>query len=381
MGENRFQAAIRMGRCVCVKSHLTDWCHEIATVRVTKTDSSDFWLACDECFETWVKRMKEIAGGVPSNIRSERIKPGLGVPDEPVDEPLPEPMPEPEPEPTDEPAPEPAPEPEPEPEPEPTGEPTAEPSGEQVVVVFDIETTGLEIGVDKIWQFAATKVFIGGDAPGISFDAKDTLHFVCNPGRPMSPDATAVHGKTDADVRGKPFFKEFAKQVVEFIGDHPLVGFNVRNFDVPFLWHELHNLGIHLPMDGRPIIDAYEIFRAKEPRDLKAAYKFYCSAELEGAHDALNDIAATAEVLLGQIERYDDLKGLDAQGLDMVTNDRRVDLAGKLYWDDKDQICWNFGKHEGLPVEKTDPGYIRWFLAGEFPAQSQQIVKLIFERK
>jgi DNA polymerase-3 subunit epsilon len=114
-----------------------------------------------------------------------------------------------------------------------------------------------------------------------------------------------------------------------------------------------------------------------EQRTLIAAYKFYCQKELEDAHSAEADTRATYEILKAQLDHYEHLQN-DVDYLSVFsTQNRSVDLAGRIIYNDKDIEVFNFGKYKGEPVEevlKKDPGYFGWILNGDFPLYTKKVL-------
>ena len=120
-----------------------------------------------------------------------------------------------------------------------------------------------------------------------------------------------------------------------------------------------------------------------EQRTLRAAFKFYCDKDLEGAHEALPDTLATVEVFLAQLERYKDKTVLDSRGetVGPVPSDmeelgafckmrNNADLMGRLVYDEDGHVVFQFGKHSGKRVKEVldrDPGYFGWMMQGDFP--------------
>lgn len=242
------------------------------------------------------------------------------------------------------------------------------------IVFFDLETTGTRIDRDRIIQMAMLKI-----SPGKP--EHEVRTFLVNPGMPIPPAATAVHGITDDAVRDLPQFQARAKEVAGFLDGCDLGGFNVIRFDLPLLSAELSRCGIAFPAPDVRVVDAQTIFHRKEQRTLSAAMKFYCGREHAGAHDAEADIRATVDVFTAQLDRYTDLAD-DVDGLNTFCEyDRVVDLAGKFTRGDDGQILYNFGQHKGKPVA-TDPGYLEWMLRQDFPEQTKVITrKLLNEMK
>ena len=170
---------------------------------------------------------------------------------------------------------------------------------ERPLVFFDLETTGVNIGTDRIVEISYYKVFPNGNAEG------KTLRV--NPGMHIPEEASAVHGIYDEDVKDCPRFEQIAPEIAQVIADSDLAGYNSNFFDVPLLAEELLRAKVQVDLKAKKLVDAFQIFRKNEPRNLTAAYKFYCNKDLEGAHSANADTMATYEVLLAQLERYDDL--------------------------------------------------------------------------
>jgi DNA polymerase-3 subunit epsilon len=179
-------------------------------------------------------------------------------------------------------------------------------------------------------------------------------------------------------VRDEPSFTRIARSLLELLQGADLAGFNVRRFDAPLLDREFREAGLDLQLEGRRIVDAMAIFHRKERRDLSAAVRHYLGRELEGAHGAEADIAATIEVLEAQLERYDDLPR-SVEGLDAWTRSRpdAVDEQGKFVRK-QDDIVFAFGKHQGRSlrdVARTEPDYLRWIVGTDFPEDAKRLVR------
>ena len=162
------------------------------------------------------------------------------------------------------------------------------------IVFFDLEATGLNISKEKIIEIAIIK--INPDQTESTFVEK------INPGFPIPPESTEIHGITDEDVKDCPTFEKFATAIIEFIGDADLAGYNSNRFDIPFLLEELLNAGLELDMENRRFIDVQTVFHKMEQRTLVAAYKFYCDKDIVNAHSAEADTRATYEVLKAQLD-------------------------------------------------------------------------------
>jgi DNA polymerase III subunit epsilon len=240
------------------------------------------------------------------------------------------------------------------------------------LVVLDLETTGINITTDRIIEFSALKVFPGGQ--------EEWLTMRINPGIPIDPGATRVHGITDADVANEPSFKEVAKKVASFLEGCDLAGYNSMKFDIPILCEEFLRVNVDFNPARHRYVDVQVIYHKKEQRTLSAAFKFYCDRTLENAHSAQSDTAATYEILKAQLDRYKDLEN-DIEKLSLFSAyNNNADLAGRIVFNDQGQECFNFGKHKGKTVEqvlKEEPSYYSWMMNGDFPLNTKQVLTAI----
>lgn len=255
---------------------------------------------------------------------------------------------------------------------------------ERDLVFLDIESTGLHVIHDRIIQLAMIKFSKGQDNP-VEFAV------LVNPGREISEESISIHGITPEMIADKPFFKDIAQQVHDFIGDADLAGYNSNKFDVPMLMEELDRAGVPLDMSVRRTIDVMRIFTKMEPRNLSAALQFYTGEILEDAHDALEDVRATVKVLQGQLAKYENTPYDDGDGNitypvkndiqalhDFTTDLRFADVTQKLKYDLEGNIVFNFGKYNGQPVGKhlyQDRQYLGWMLAKDFSYQVKDIIQ------
>ena len=250
---------------------------------------------------------------------------------------------------------------------------------------LDLEATGLNVVRDRIMQIAIIKYFKDGRDPA-------ELSMLINPGIPMSMEAFQVHGISPKDVANKPTFQQVAEKIRDFIGNSDLAGYNSNRFDIPLLMEEFARVGIEFDVTKRRLIDVQRIFYKMEPRNLRAALRFYCNKEMENAHDALADVQATVDVFKGQLERYKDLDykdddgnvtkaplSGDMQSIHNFTNDNRfLDATQKLKYNADKIPVFAFGKYMNQPVVdvlKRDKQYYNWILNKEFSSQVKQIVK------
>lgn len=233
---------------------------------------------------------------------------------------------------------------------------------DQPLVFFDLETTGLSVSHDRIVELAVIKIAPGGDV------LERVRRF--NPGMPIPPEATAVHGITDDDVRDEATFASRARSLAELLDGCDLAGFNVRRFDLPLLVAEFRRADVPFDLAGRRIIDMQAIFHREERRDLSAAARFYLGREHPEAHSALGDIRTSAAVLSAQIERYPHLPR-DLDGLHGYC-DEYLPLQSELErWFEENpegERIFRRGKHRGralADVAANEPDYLSWMLGAD----------------
>ena len=243
------------------------------------------------------------------------------------------------------------------------------------IVFFDLETTGVNIATDKIVEISILKVFPNGN--------KESKTWLVNPEIEIPQEAIDVHGITNEKVVTEPTFKELASKVNEMIADADLAGFNSNRFDIPLLAEELTRVGIDFDMKNRKAIDVQVIFHKKEQRTLGAGYQFYCGKLLEGAHGAEADTNATYEILLAQLDKYDDLENSVDALSEYSTHGVRADFAGFILMNEENQEIFSFGKYKGRRVEEVfneNPGYHNWIQNADFPLYTKKVLREIKER-
>ena len=243
------------------------------------------------------------------------------------------------------------------------------------IVFFDLETTGINIGKDRIVEISLLKIFPNGN--------KESKTWLVNPEIEIPKEVSAIHGITNEKVVTEPTYKELAETINTMISDSDLAGFNSNRFDIPLLAEEFLRVGIDFDMNTRKAIDVQVIFHKKEQRTLSAGYKFYCDKILEDAHSAEADTNATYEILKAQIERYDDIENSVAALSAYSTHSKRADFAGFILFNDKEEEIFSFGKYKGRTVEdvfKENPGYNAWIQNADFPLYTKKVLKAIKER-
>ena len=244
------------------------------------------------------------------------------------------------------------------------------------ICFFDLETTGIDVGKDRIVEISIFKVFPNGN--------KESKTWLINPTIPIPAQTTAVHGITNEKVANEPTFVELSSQIYNMIKDSDLAGYNSDRFDIPLLAEEMLRAGVDFDMKNRVSVDVQTIFHKKEERTLSAALKFYCGKNLENAHSAEADTMATYEILLGQLERYPDLQN-DMKALsEYTTRKKSVDFAGMIVMNDKGQEMFSFGKYKNVLVDDVfdkDPGYFGWIQGADFPLYTKKVLTALKLRR
>lgn len=242
------------------------------------------------------------------------------------------------------------------------------------LLFFDIESTGLNIPNDSIIELSFVKVFPDGKEEVKTWKIKPwDYEKQCQ--RPIDPSASKVNGITDDMLVDCPTFYEVADEVADWLKDSDLAGFNSTKFDLPMLAEEFErvelagkklNVNLHSPK----MVDVQNIYHTMEPRNLKAAYRFYCGGEdFDNAHTAEADTLATYAVLKGQLDKYGDALKNDVNTLSSFGNKKSIDFAGYLIQGDDGDAIINFGKFKGKKardVYNTERSYFSWIQNGAF---------------
>jgi len=236
---------------------------------------------------------------------------------------------------------------------------------ERPIAFIDVETTGLDPHSDRIVEISMIKVRPDGEEEHFS-------HRI-NPGIPIPPGVTAIHGISDEDVAGEPTFRQRAKKIRDFLDGCDIGGFNVIGFDLPCLESEFERAGLKFSREGRYLVDTQVIYHQREPRDLKSAYMKYTGKKMANHHRSEEDARASAEVLVGQLKMYPDLPKSVAELGELCcrNNENCVDREGKFISVEGEAVC-NFGrKHKGRrlrEIAEQDPDYLFWITRASFSA-------------
>ena len=240
------------------------------------------------------------------------------------------------------------------------------------IACVDLETTGVSVTQDRIVEISIIKIHPDGK--------REVKTRRINPGMPIPIEASKIHGIYDADVANEPSFKELANSIKQFLENCDLCGFNSNKFDFPILTEEFFRVGLDVNFRDRHLVDVQQIFFKKEPRNLSAAYKFYCGKELVDAHSAEADALATMDILFAQISHYDDLSdsveelAVLSKGEDFLDYSRRIKLVNGI-------PLFNFGKFKDKAVTevlKKEPQYYDWMMKGDFALDTKNVLSKLF---
>lgn len=239
---------------------------------------------------------------------------------------------------------------------------------------IDLETTGVNIGIDRIVEIAIVKLMPDG--------TRQVKRKLINPEMPIPKQSSDIHGIDDEMVKSAPTFKQAAAEIKQFLENCDISGYNSNKFDIPLLVEEFLRVDKDFKVDGRKLLDVQKIFHMMEPRTLSAAYKFYCNAELTDAHSAEADAQATLEVLLSQLEKYPQLGDSLESILKVIGEEEIVDFAKRMVIQEG-KIVFNFGKHKGKEVEhilRTERSYYDWMMQGDFPQHTKKKLTELFHK-
>ena len=242
------------------------------------------------------------------------------------------------------------------------------------LVFLDLETTGLSFTQDRIVEIAMLKISVDG--------SRLMKRKLINPEMPIPKEVSEIHGITDDMVKDAPTFKQAANEIRQFMEGADLGGYNSNKFDWPLLVEEFLRSGLTFETEGRKLVDVQKIYHMMEPRNLSAAYKFYCEKDLENAHSAETDVNATWEVFLAQINKYSSLGNTVESVLKVIGEEQIVDFARRMVMENGREV-FNFGKHKGKLVEdvlRNEPSYYDWMMKNDFALHTKQKLTEIFNR-
>lgn len=234
------------------------------------------------------------------------------------------------------------------------------------ICFIDLETTGINVSIDRIVEIAIVKITLDG--------TKQVKRRLVNPEMPIPKASSDVHGITDEMVKDAPSFKVIANEIKQFMEGSDIGGYNSNRFDVPMLNEEFLRAGISVDIETKKLLDVQKVFHMMEQRTLSAAYQFYCHKTLEDAHSAEADATATWEILEAQILRYPQIGNTVESIVKFTGEDHIIDFARRFVYENGLAV-FNFGKHKGKPVVqvlKEEPQYYDWMMKGDFALHTKQ---------
>jgi len=253
------------------------------------------------------------------------------------------------------------------------------------IIFFDIEATGLTIGKDRIVEISLLKVNVD--------HTTEIKTYKVNPEMPIPEKVSKIHGIYEKDIKDEPTFKQIAAALLSFIGNSDFAGYNSNKYDIPLLAEEFLRVEADFDLKGRRLIDVQNIFHFMEPRNLSAAYKFYCHQNLENAHTAEADVKATYEIFKAQLDKYENTEVEDDKGnkykpiqndlnklSELSNKNKTVDLAGRIVYNEQGIEVFSFGKHKDKAVEEVftkEPSYYNWMMNGDFPLYTKRVLTQI----
>ena len=224
------------------------------------------------------------------------------------------------------------------------------------IVCFDVETTGLSQKEDFIIQLSMIKI-----TP--QFEEIERKSWYIKPVHNYEIKTTAIekHGITKEFLEKNGVnLKDIAQEIIDFIEGCDFLTYNGNSFDIGFLYKDLKIVGYNLNMEGRTCFDAFLLYKMMYPSTLEAVYKRCTGKNLEGAHNAINDVEATIEVY--KALRNENIE-VDESVFNIVSPEGSI---RKVIIDDVESLVFSFGKYkddEFFSVYKKDPQYVKWFLA------------------
>lgn len=225
------------------------------------------------------------------------------------------------------------------------------------LVVFDIETTGLDKKKDYIIQFSAVKY--DRDKSIIT----DSINHYIQPSGNYSISIVAFlkHKITPDFLKDKPLFIDVAQDIFNFFEGCDILTYNGIGFDAPFLKREFNDCGIEWNFSDYTFFDAFKEELRRNNNQLSSTFERYTGKTMEDAgyvaHDAMSDVKATLDVFLNQqrIKPYDPEKILTDDGFIRIHEFADVECE-----------CFSTGKWKDVSVEyvaKYDKSYINWVIS------------------
>ena len=237
-----------------------------------------------------------------------------------------------------------------------------------VIIAFDLETTGTNTSTDQIVQIAYGYYEKG--------ELKDTVTKLFKPTIAINPGAQRVHGISMEKLQNEPYFKSNAAEIRDiFSKADGLMGYNV-GFDISVIQAEFERAGVpKLDLNNVAIYDAYLIWTKHEGRSLSHAVERFLGKSMEGAHDALADITATANVFDKMVDEFS-LNDHTEKDFTAIFKGNKIDFGGTFRWEDG-EIVLGIGKHKGTRAVDvaSKNNYLQWIMKSDFPSDAKAIAR------
>lgn len=222
------------------------------------------------------------------------------------------------------------------------------------LVVFDLETTGLDKQKDSIIQFAAIKIDMNTNK---MIDSKN-LYIRPIGNYTISIQAYFKHGIKPEFLEDKPTFPEVADEILAFFEGCDILTYNGCHFDNSFLQAECERCGKRFSSLDYDCYDAFLEEKRRNGNSLGETFKRYIGKTMEEyglqAHDALSDVKATYAIFNKQ------MKIAPVEPEKLLCDDNFVKL---MEFNGELQPCFSFGKYKDLSlsyVSSFDQNYLKW---------------------
>lgn len=225
------------------------------------------------------------------------------------------------------------------------------------LIIYDLETTGLDKKKDQIIQFAAIKV----DRQKHKILESKNIFIQPVGNYSISIQAFFKHGIDPEFLSDKPHFKDVAQEIIDMFDDCDILTYNGCSFDNAFLMNEFEKVGIEWDPTNYVNYDAFLTEKRRNGNTLGDSFKRYCGRTMEeaglSAHDALSDVKATYAIFRHQNE----IEPVEAEKILVADN-----CIALMEFKDNLEPCFTLGKYKSIPViyvNKIDPSYISWAIS------------------
>lgn len=223
------------------------------------------------------------------------------------------------------------------------------------LLIFDLETTGVDKTKDHIIQFASLIIDTA------THEIVDSYNTYIQPegNYVISLGAYFKHQITPAFLKDKPHLKDVASKIIELFNSvENILTYNGNAFDIPFLKIELNKVGYDIDFTKKHCYDAFLEEKRRNGISLENTYLRYSGKTMEEsgliAHDAFSDIKATYSVFVAQQRKEgygpEHMYGEDGAIQDMIFLEEM-------------QPCFGIGKYRGISIKyvaEHDQRYLQW---------------------